>query len=151
MHAKTVMCDFDATSLRCARCGYKAKSLPHHRACRTLVEIAEEAAVELATRRITFTPPRPGTAIAAGLAAVGVTKERVKWLTGMTDCGCEGRQAKLDFVAAAATGVAERAVNAALNAVLPKPVAPEDVAAIANSLQASPLTNDGLKQGPPPT
>lgn len=143
------MCDFDATTLRCTRCGYKAKSLPHHRACKTIVELAEDAAIEIATRRITFTPPRPGTAIAAGLAAIGVTEELVKKLTGVKDCGCKGRQARLDVAAAAVTHAAERAVNAALNAVLPMPVHAEDVAAIANSLQASPLTNDGLKQGPP--
>lgn len=41
--------------------------------------------------------PRPGLGdlVAAGLAAVGITPERVAAVTGKKDCGCKKRQAAL--------------------------------------------------------
>jgi hypothetical protein len=142
------MCDFDAESLRCTRCGYIAKRLPTYRVCRTIPEMARKIATDTATKRVTVPPLKIGTAVAKGLAAVGITKERVQAITGK-DCGCAKRQNALDAAGAVVSGVVERGVNAALNAVLPNPVEQDDIAAIANSLHASPLTNDGLKQGPP--
>lgn len=139
------MCEFDADSLRCTRCGYLARRLPTYRACRTIPEMARLLAENTATKRVSVPPLKIGTAIATGLSAVGITKDRVKAVTGQ-DCGCDKRQNALDAAGAFVSAVVERAANAAINAVLPHPVSEDDVAAIANSLHASPLTNEGLKQ-----
>lgn len=142
------MCDFQPDSLRCLRCGYLAKRLPTYRVCRTIPEMAERIAVEQSNHRIAVPPLMIGSAIARTLSAVGVTSERVKQFTGK-DCGCDKRKTTLDAVGAAVSAVVERGANAVLNAVLPNPAGPDDFAAIANSLHASPLTNKGLKDGPP--
>jgi len=138
------MCDFDASTIRCKRCGYAAKKLPTYRECRTLVELAHKIADERMSRRIVIPPIPIGTAISRGLSAVGVTPERVKQVTGK-DCGCQKRKNALDTAGAFISAVVERAANAALQVVLPSHVDTSDVAAIASSLQASPLTNAGLK------
>lgn len=138
------MCDFDAASLRCRRCGYLARSLPTFRVCRTIHEMAYGIVEQQASRRIHVPQIKIGTAIAKTLAAVGITKERVSAVIGK-DCGCAGRQRSLDAVGEIVSVVVEKAVNAAVNAVLPNPVLPDDVAAVANALQASPVTNEGLK------
>jgi hypothetical protein len=144
-----LMCSFAADSKRCERCGYQAKRLPTFRVCRTIKEVAQKIASEQATRRIAVPPIPLGSAAAGLLYAVGVTPERVKKVIGK-DCGCDKRKATLDKVGAAVASVIERAANGVLNAVLPSPIGPDDVAAIANSLQASPFTNAGLKDWPPP-
>jgi hypothetical protein len=144
-----VMCDFDRESLRCHRCGYLAKRMPTHRVCRTIPEMAEKIASDQSTHRIKVPPANVGTAVAGLLSAVGVTPDRVKKVIGK-DCECDKRKATLDKIGAAVSAVIERAANGVLNAVLPSPIGPDDVAAIANSLQASPFTNAGLKDGPPP-
>lgn len=142
------MCDFNEESLRCKRCGYLAKRLPTYRVCRTIPEMARKIATDASSKRVRVPPLRIGSAIAAGLAAVGVTPERIKEATGK-DCGCNKRKDVLDAAGEAISAVVERGLNAALDVVLPSPVELDDVAAIANSLHASPLTNEGLKQGPP--
>jgi len=142
------MCHFQPDSLRCLRCGYLAKRLPTYRVCRTIPEIAERIAVEQSNHRIAVPPLRIGSAVARTLSAVGVTPERVKQFTGK-DCGCDKRKSALDAAGAAVSSVIERGANAVLNALLPSPVGPDDYAAIANSLHDSPLTNAGLKDGPP--
>ena len=141
---EAVMCDFSADTLRCGRCGYLAKRLPTYRVCRTIPEIARKIAEDQSTRRISIPPLKIGTAVARTLSAVGVTPARVKQFTGK-DCGCDKRKSAMDAAGAAVSAIVERGANAVLNAVLPSPVGPDDFAAIANSLQASPLTNEGLK------
>lgn len=145
---QALMCDFHSDTLRCSRCGYLAKRIPTYRVCRTIPEIAVKIATEQSSRRISVPPIQIGTAVSRGLAAVGVTPERMKKVFGK-DCGCDQRKSALDAAGAAVSSVIERGANAVLNAVLPSPVGPDDFAAIANSLHASPLTNQGLKDGPP--
>jgi hypothetical protein len=145
-----LMCDFDAETLQCVRCGYRTKTLPFYRACRTIAEMATKIAADHATSRVAVPPLPVGTAISRGLSAIGVTPNFVKKVIGK-DCGCDKRKSMLDEAGAAVSKLVERSVNAALNFALPATVEPEDVAAIANSLQASSLTNAGLKEGPPPS
>lgn len=145
---EAVMCAFNADTLRCGRCGYLAKRMPTFRVCRTIPEIAVKIAVDQSSRRISVPAIPVGTIVSRGLAAVGVTSERMKKVFGK-DCGCDKRKSALDAAGAAMSSVIERGANAVLNAVLPNPVGPDDFAAIANSLHASPLTNQGLKDGPP--
>jgi len=69
-------CDIDPSSLRCRVCG-AAVSAPH-------------------VRRNCGTPaPGLGDLAAAGLAAVGITKERVEAVVG-GPCGCDERAAWLN-------------------------------------------------------
>jgi hypothetical protein len=138
------LCEFDAETLACSRCGYVAKKLPYFRHCQTLLENAEAIAHGMATKRIKVPPLLIGKAIGNTLARVGITPLAVKKITGK-DCGCKERASKMDAAGAAVSAVVERAANAALQVVLPSHVAPEDIAAIANTLYASPLTNAGLK------
>ena len=142
--AMSGMCQFDEATKRCPRCGYTASKLPLYRSCRTIVEQAEVVAHTFASNRIRVPPMLIGTAIANTLSKVGITPLAVKKITGK-DCGCKQRASKLDAAGAAVSAIVERAANAALQAVLPAKVEPEDIAAIANSLQASPFTNAGLK------
>ena len=138
-----LMCDFD-DSMRCSRCGYQAKRLPTFRVCRTIPELAHKIATDAASRRVVVPPLRIGTAVAGALSAVGVTQERVKkWIK--KDCGCEQRKAFLNSVGETVSAVVERCLNGALGLVLPNPVTADDVAAVANSLARSELTNKGLK------
>lgn len=142
------MCDFAADSLRCSRCGYLAKRLPTYRVCRTVPELARKIATDQATKRISVPPMRIGTAISGALSAVGITPDRIKNITGK-DCGCAQRKDTLDSLGAAFSATLERGLNTVANAVAPVIVEADDVAAIANSIQASDLTNPGLKDGPP--
>jgi hypothetical protein len=71
-------CDIDHASLRCRVCG-AAVSAPH-------------------VRRNCGTPPPPpglGDRVAAGLASIGITKERVEAVVG-GPCGCGERAAWLN-------------------------------------------------------
>jgi hypothetical protein len=142
-----LMCEFDAHTFKCYRCGYLAKRLPTYRVCRTITEMAQQIATDHATKRISIPPIAIGTSAAKALSFVGITPRRVKKVIGK-DCGCDKRKATLDNFGAAVSSVIERAANGILNAVLPSPVGADDVAAIANSLQASQFTNAGLKDGP---
>jgi len=141
------MCIFDNDTKRCRRCGFQAVELPFFRACQTLAETAESIAHAMMDRRISVPPLLVGTAISSTLARVGITPAAIKKITGK-ECGCKARASKLDAAGAVVSAVVERVANAALQAVLPSQVETSDVAAIANSLQASPLTNSGLKSGP---
>jgi hypothetical protein len=113
----------------------------------TLAETAEFIAHDMMDSRISVPPLLVGTAISSTLARVGITPAAIKKITGK-DCGCKQRASKLDAAGAAVSAVVERAANAALQVILPSHVEPSDVAAIANNLQASPLTNPGLKSSP---
>lgn len=95
-----MMCDFNADTLRCRRCGYLAKRLPTYRVCRTIPEMAVKIATEQTTRRIAVPPLPLGTAVSRGLAAFGVTPQRIKKAIGR-DCGCDKRKAILDAAGAA--------------------------------------------------
>lgn len=139
-----MLCQLDETTLRCPRCGFLAKSLPHYRNCQTIEEMARHYVSAMARSRIKIPPLRLGSAIAAGLTMVGVTEDRVKKIVG-GDCGCAARKSKLDAVGEGVSKTIERAANAALEAVLPYGVTEDDVAAVAQSIAASPLTNQGLK------
>lgn len=70
-------CDLDS-QLTCPRCGYTAKRLGHKRRCRPPGMVAV------------------GDAVAAGLAAVGITPKLVQQVTGVQDCGCKKRQSALN-------------------------------------------------------
>jgi hypothetical protein len=73
-------CDIDPASLRCRVCG-AAVSAPH-------------------VRRNCGTPPSGlGDYVAAGLSAIGITKERVEAVVG-GPCGCDGRQAAMNAAGA---------------------------------------------------
>ena len=81
--------------------------------------------------------------IAAGLTTIGITEERVKKLVG--DCGCAKRKNKLDALGEGVTTAIQSTANRALDAILPHPITEDEVAALAQSSAASPLTNQGLK------
>lgn len=68
-----VLCQF--SDGRCVRCGRPSRHAQHRRTCR----------------------PGLGDRVAAGLSAVGITKERVSALVGR-DCGCQERQELLNHV-----------------------------------------------------
>ena len=68
-------CDIDAESLCCRRCGARVSSAIVRRNC---------GAAGL------------GDMVAAGLEAVGITKERVSAALGVEDCGCSERQSALN-------------------------------------------------------
>jgi hypothetical protein len=147
------LCQFNADTLRCERCGFRAKRLPTYRVCRTIHQVAEKLLVDHATKRI-HVPPLPiGTAVAFVFSKVGITKERVSRAMGK-DCGCAQRAKLMDHAGAAISQAVENIANAALNAMLPIPVEADEVAALATALAASEMTNDGLKAAagasPPP-
>lgn len=139
-----MLCNFDDGTLRCPRCGYAASKLPLYRHCQTIEEIARAHLYAWAHGRIKIPPLRLGSMIAAGLTTIGVTEERVKKIIGK-DCGCSARKNKLDAVGEGVTAAIQGVANRALDAVLPHPVTESDVAALAQSIAASPLTNQGLK------
>jgi hypothetical protein len=67
-------CAIDAKKLVCAICGKPASSADVRRNCRLGL----------------------GDYVHAGLAAVGITPQRVAAALGVDDCGCEGRRAWLN-------------------------------------------------------
>jgi hypothetical protein len=138
-----MLCNFEENALRCPRCGFIASALPHYRHCQTIEEQARAHLEGWARARIKVPPARLGSWIAAGLTAVGITEERVKKLVG--DCGCAKRKNRLDALGEGVTTAVQSTANRALNAILPHPITEEDVAAVAQSIAASPLTNQGLK------
>ena len=89
-------CDF-SSGLVCPACGYRARHANTHRICRPVP-----------------TPPpfMLGDAVAAGLSAVGVTKELVSAIVG-GDCGCQGRQSWMNEVGVAVQRHARAAIHAA--------------------------------------
>ena len=66
-------CDFDPEAMRCRRCGAAVSSIAVRRNC----------------------CPGLGDIVAAGLSAVGITKQRVEALVG-GPCGCAERQEALN-------------------------------------------------------
>jgi hypothetical protein len=78
------------------------------------------------------------------LSAVGITKERVKKILRTKDCGCTGRQRAFNQIGENISAAVSKAANAVLNAAVPAPYTPDDVAAVANSMAKSPGTNPGL-------
>jgi len=88
-------CDF--VDGRCIHCGHIARHANHHRHCRP---------AGIRTAEIEPQPPAPpthgpglGDMVAAGLSAVGITKDRaqaVAQAVGLQDCGCEERQRRLN-------------------------------------------------------
>lgn len=138
-------CQFDAETKRCPVCGYIAEKLPTYRVCRTLEQLSQKIAVDSATKRIRVPAVRLGDAVASALKRVGVTPERVMKMTGAKSCGCAKRQDKLNAISDAAARAIENAANAALNFVLPQPIGADDIAQVARSIYANPLTNQGLK------
>lgn len=138
-------CVFDVDTKRCPRCGYTATKLPTYRVCRNLHELSAKIAVDTATKRIRVRPLQVGDAVAYGFKKVGITPERIKKLTGVKECGCAKRQSQLNALSEAVSKVIENVANAALNFALPQPVDPDDIAAVARSVYANPLTNQGLK------
>lgn len=103
-----MMCDFvfeaDGDRLRatCGRCGrvVRVKSRRVYAACRAAEEpLSPEqlaAIVESGADPDGWKPAKIGDLVERGLAAVGVTKERVRRWTGGWDCGCSGRQSALN-------------------------------------------------------
>jgi hypothetical protein len=138
-----MLCDFDADSLRCRRCGFLATKLPHYRHCQTIEEMARSHLDAWAHGRIRVPPVRLGSMIAAGLNLVGVTEERVKKIVG--DCGCAKRKNTLDAAGEGFSNAVSRVANKALDAIVPHPITEDDVAALSQSIATNPLTNQGLK------
>lgn len=139
-----MLCQFNEDTLRCPRCGFLAKTLPHYRHCQTIEEMARSHLIAWSHSRIKIPPLRLGSLIAAGLMYVGVTEERVKKFIGK-DCGCAARKSKLDAVGEGVTNAIQATANRAIDAIVPHPIGEDDVAALAQSIAASPLTNQGLK------
>jgi hypothetical protein len=73
-------CDIDQFSLRCRVCGAAVTSPSVRRNCGTPL-------------------PGLGDRVAAGLSAIGITKERVEAVVG-GPCGCDGRQAAMNAAGA---------------------------------------------------
>lgn len=144
------MCEFDAATMRCVRCGYLAQGLPNYRVCRTLEEMARKYLSDVSANRISIPPLRIGDAVSAALSSVGVTKERVSQAI-RKDCGCKQKQDTLNLIGMSITGAINSAANGVINAVLPNPFSDDDVAAVANSMASSPETNPGLVAPPPPS
>lgn len=138
-----MLCQFDDKTLRCPRCGFLAKSMPHYRQCQTIDEMARSQLEVWSHSRIRVPPVRLGSMIAAGLNLVGVTEERVKKIVG--DCGCSKRKNTLDAAGERFSQAVSSVANKALDAVVPHPISEDDVAALCQSIAASPLTNQGLK------
>ena len=141
---KHIYCRFGSESLACERCGYKAKSLPTFRVCKTIAEMAEDLLQKNTTHRIHVPPLHLGAMATKALSAVGITKERVSAAIGK-DCGCTNRAATLDYVGASISRAVERAANYALNFAAPSHYSPEEVAEIANAIAASEWVNPGLR------
>jgi hypothetical protein len=84
-----VLCDFDNYWLKCPTCGYQAKRKKTLRECRPVPEKV-------------WRPIPIGDLVEEGLAAIGITKERVeKWTRTEGKpggCGCEGRKRWLNEV-----------------------------------------------------
>jgi hypothetical protein len=68
-------CDIDKDTLCCSRCGSRVSAANVKRNCGTA---------------------GLGDMVAAGLEAVGITKERVSAALGVEDCGCSERQSALN-------------------------------------------------------
>jgi hypothetical protein len=145
MQDHSEFCVFDADTLRCSRCGFKAKRLPTFRSCRTILEMASDVVKKNSTERITVPSLRLGDAAASTLAVVGINPERIKKWTGAKECGCEARKRALNAVGNAVSRLIQNSANAVLNATIPHPMEGQDVAAIANSLILNPSVNQGLK------
>jgi hypothetical protein len=75
-------CDIDAASLCCRACGARVSGPHVRRNCGTFP-----------------TPAGLGDMVAAGLSAIGITKERVEAVVG-GPCGCDGRQAAMNAAGA---------------------------------------------------
>lgn len=144
--ARGMMCQFEAESLRCSRCGFQAKRLPTYRVCRTVPELAKHLVTSQAKNRIRVPPLRIGSGVKAALTSVGITEKRISKLIGGKPCGCAGRANALDRLGAGASMVVERAANAVLNAVVPANPQPDEIARVANSLAEHPGLNDGLRE-----
>ena len=69
-------CDIDKDTLCCRRCGSRVSSSIVRRNCAGSIGL--------------------GDMVAAGLGAIGVTKERVSASLGVEDCGCGERQSALN-------------------------------------------------------
>ncbi len=75
---RVIRCDIDPESLRCTRCG---------------VYVTRPAVIR------DCAGPGLGDMVAAGLSAIGITKERVSAVVG-GPCGCDGRQAAMNAAGA---------------------------------------------------
>jgi hypothetical protein len=143
------MCEF-TEDLTCKRCGYKARQQRTFRECRTIDEMAVHLAKATAPPWIPVANPMIGDKVANALAYFGVTKERVSAAVG-GDCGCEQRQTGLNRVG----GVVAKAVEKSLDAAVATFLGPREEEGMADAyrrqLLASADTNQGLKDGPPPS
>lgn len=137
------LCQFDESTKRCVRCGFAAIELPYFRVCKNLEETARSVIEHHATHRISIPPFRLGDAAESVLKQIGITKARVKAATGK-DCGCTSRQAAMNRAGEAISSRVEKAINAAVNAVLPHPVDGEEVVAVMNAIAKNPAINRGL-------
>jgi hypothetical protein len=80
-----------------ARCRERGYTLDQVRPC--IVAEHEDGTITVDTDHPAYPRPRPGLGdmVAAGLSAVGITKERVSALVG-GDCGCKQRQEALNRI-----------------------------------------------------
>lgn len=93
-----LMCDFDAESLVCRKCGYLARRLPTFRECRPPPQKP-------------WRPVMVGDMVEKALSSVGITQERVSAAVG--DCGCQQRKGWLnDAGVAVQVGVRNAAIAA---------------------------------------
>lgn len=79
-----------------ARCRQRGYTLEEVRPC--IVAEHEDGTITVDETHPAYPHPRKGLGdhVADGLAAVGITKERVSRLTGKKDCGCKKRQELLN-------------------------------------------------------
>lgn len=148
MVMKAEMCDF-SQGMRCPRCGYLAKHERTFRVCRTLDEMATHLATVTAKPWIPVPNPMVGDRVARALAFLGITKERVSKVAG-GDCGCAQRQSGLNHVGGVVASVVEKSLNGAVSTFLGPREEEGRADAYRNQLLASPDTNQGIKDGPPP-
>jgi hypothetical protein len=88
-----------------ARCRQRGTTLDAVRAC---IVSEDGDTITVDETHPAYPQPRPGLGdmVAAGLSAVGITKDRVSALVG-GDCGCRARQAALNAVGAKYLGLPE--------------------------------------------
>ena len=114
----TLLCDFTDDGV-CPRCGSTGEPGKTTRACQTPDEVTRALVEAAAPPWVRIPNPKLGDAVAATLAAVGITKERVSRIVG-GDCGCDGRQEALNAASGKVAEFVEIVIDLTADAVLGK-------------------------------
>lgn len=97
-----IRCRLDQLLQRCEQRGYTLEQVS---AC--IAQRHEDGSITVDTTHPAYPHPRKGLGdhVADGLAAVGITKERVARWAGKKDCACKKRQEWLNQVGAKYLGI----------------------------------------------